>query len=107
MTAEHYDDEDRRIDVAGPGEVRLCARLCDTCIFRPGNLMRLPPGRVADMVKDAHRDEGHIVCHKTLDTEAPAVCRGYADKADRGRSLALRFGRALGWIREVEPPEKG
>lgn len=103
---EHYDNEGRRIDVAGPDGMRLCAHMCDTCIFRPGNLMHLEPGRVAQMVKDAHRDEGHIVCHSTLDTDAPAICRGYADKADRGRSLALRIGRALGWIREIRPPGK-
>jgi hypothetical protein len=104
--ADHYDDEGRRIDVAELGEIRLCARMCDTCVFRPGNLMHLEPGRVTDMVKAAHKDEGHITCHKTLDTEAPAICRGYADKADRGRSLALRIGRALGWLREVEPHGK-
>jgi hypothetical protein len=103
-STEYYDEEDRRIDVAEPGEIRLCARMCDTCVFRPGNLMYLAPGRLTDMVKGAHRDEGQIVCHKTLDTEAPAICRGYADKADRGRSLALRIGRALGWIKEIEPP---
>jgi hypothetical protein len=101
---ESYDDEGRRQDVARPGEVRLCARLCDTCIFRPGNLMHLEPGRLTQMTRDARADEGHIVCHDTLDTDAPAICRGYADKADRGRSLALRFGRALGWIKEIDPP---
>jgi hypothetical protein len=101
-----YDDEGRRHDVAQPGEIRLCSRMCDTCIFRPGNLMMLEPGRRAQMIRDARADEGHIVCHKTLDTEAPAICRGYADKADRGRSLALRLGRILGWLREVDPPTK-
>ena len=101
-----YDDEGRRYDVAQPGEIRLCVHMCDTCIFRPGNLMMLEPGRRAQMIRDARAAEGHIVCHATLDTEAPAICRGYADKADRGRSLALRIGRALGWIKEVNPPTK-
>jgi len=103
---EYYDDEGRRSDVAEPGEIRLCSRMCDTCVFRPGNLMLLEPGRVADMVRAARRDEGHITCHKTLDTDAPAICRGYADGPDAGRSLALRFGRALGWIKEIDPPTK-
>lgn len=98
------DDEGRWIDVAEAGEVRLCARLCDTCVFRPGNLMRLEHGRVAQMARDARAEQGHIVCHETLDTDAPAICRGYADKADRGRSMALRLGRALGWIKEIMPP---
>jgi hypothetical protein len=101
-----YDEDGRRSDVAEPGEIRLCARMCGTCIFRPGNLMHLAPGRVADMVKSARADEGHITCHKTLDTDAPAICRGYADGPDQGRSLALRIGRIAGWLREVEPPDK-
>lgn len=102
----HYDDDGRRTDVAQPGEIRLCSRMCDTCIFRPGNLMHLPRGRVAEMARSARRDEGQIVCHATLDTDAPAICRGYADKADHGRSLALRIGRLLGWIKEIRPPGK-
>ncbi len=104
---EYYDEEGHRSDVAEPGEIRLCSRMCDTCIFRPGNLMFLAPGRMAGMVKEARADEGHITCHKTLDTDAPAICRGYADKADHGRSMALRVGRIMGMIKEIDPPEKG
>lgn len=104
---EYRDDEGRRHDVARPGEIRLCARMCDTCIFRPGNLMYLEPGRVTQMVNDARAAEGHIVCHKTLDTEAPAICRGYADGPDTGRSIALRLARIIpGWIKEIEPPKE-
>lgn len=93
-------------DVADPatGTVRLCARRCDTCIFHPGNLMYLQPGRVADMVTRARRAEGHVVCHKTLGTDAPAVCRGFADGPDQGRSFALRLARALGTLTEISPP---
>jgi hypothetical protein len=87
-------------------EVRLCADLCNTCIFRPGNLMHLDRGRVAQMARDSRAKEGHIVCHSTLGTEQPAICRGYADKADHGRSLALRLGRAMRTIREITPPAK-
>ncbi|OIJ88449.1 hypothetical protein BIV24_22755 [Streptomyces colonosanans] len=92
--------------VADPrtGTVRLCARLCDTCIFRPGNLMDLQPGRVADMVSQARQAEGHVVCHATLETDSPAIYRGFADGPDQGRSLALRVARALGTLREIPPP---
>lgn len=93
-------------DVADPvtGIVRLCAEMCATCIFRPGNLMDLEPGRVADMVKEARIRDGHIVCHDTLGTSEPAICRGYADGPDKGTSLALRIGRALGTLKEVPLP---
>ncbi|MEH0430316.1 hypothetical protein QBB34_29180 [Streptomyces stelliscabiei] len=86
-----------RHDVADPEtwSVRVCGDRCTTCIFRPGNLMNLEPGRVASMLKDAVADEGHIVCHKTLGTHAPAICSGFAAHP-RGRvaSLALRLARA-------------
>lgn len=86
------------------GAIRLCAEMCATCIFRPGNPMHLEPGRVADMVEETRRREGHIVCHDTLGTSQPAICRGYADGPDKGVSLALRLARALGTLKEVPPP---
>lgn len=86
-----------RHDVADPAtwSVRVCADRCTTCIFRPGNLMSLEPGRVASMLKEAVADEGHIVCHKTLGTKAPAICAGFATHpTGRMASLALRLARA-------------
>lgn len=90
-------------DVADPatGTVRLMAAKCDTCIFRPGNLMHLRPGRVKDMVDTCLRNSGHVVCHKTLDEATDgAICRGFAD-AYPGVALALRVGAAFGGIIEV------
>lgn len=80
---------------ASTGTVRICADLCTTCIFRPGNLMNLSPGRVKQMTDDALADEGHIVCHQTLDTPEPAICAGFERHPMGGaRSLALRLVRA-------------
>lgn len=60
--------------------VHVKAEKCATCIFRPGNLMRLEPGRVEDMVAQAKRAESVIVCHSTLATGKNAVCRGFFDR---------------------------
>ncbi|MFC5200151.1 hypothetical protein [Streptomyces kaempferi] len=100
------EEDEPNADVADPltGAVRLCAHRCDTCIFHPGDPMHLQPGRVTGMVTAARRAEGHVVCHKTLGTESPAICRGFADGPDQGRSLALRLARALGTLTEVSPP---
>ncbi|GGN96127.1 hypothetical protein GCM10011579_097220 [Streptomyces albiflavescens] len=100
------EDDGPYADVADPatGTVWLCAHRCGTCIFHPGNPMYLQPGRVADMVSHARRAEGHVVCHKTLGTDAPAICRGFADGPDQGRSFALRLARALGTLTEISPP---
>jgi hypothetical protein len=48
------------------GRVHVCARMCDTCICRPGNLMELEEGRVEQMVALATMAESCIPCHETL-----------------------------------------
>lgn len=67
------------------GRLRVMEDKCSTCIFRPGNLMYLTPGRVAQMVEETRADPyGHITCHHTLPWADPrqekgAVCRGWWD----------------------------
>lgn len=57
---------------------------CATCIFRPGNLMRLRKGRVREMVRDCLREQTHVVCHDTLDRppHLQQACKGFADRYD-------------------------
>ncbi|MBK3624329.1 hypothetical protein JHN59_05635 [Streptomyces sp. MBT49] len=99
-----------RDDVADPATwtVRVCTEKCTTCIFRPGNLMDLTPGRLAQMIRDAIANEGHIVCHSTLGTDASAICAGYAaHPRGRAASLALRLVRAgVLTIQPVTPAAK-
>jgi hypothetical protein len=66
-----------RHNVYRDGRVHLCRQLCDTCIFRSGNLMHLEPGRIGQMVLDAQRDESAIVCHETLDGDNAERAREY------------------------------
>lgn len=61
------------------GKIHVCRSRCKTCIFRPGNLMKLQEGRVEGMVEEAKAEETAIVCHSTLDGDN-AVCRGFFDK---------------------------
>lgn len=85
---------------------RLLSKQCATCVFRPGNLMRLSDGRLRDLVAQARRDESFIVCHDTLPHHRypdvkPAICRGFAD---RYSTQALQvIERLFGFI-EVDPP---
>lgn len=73
--------------------LRIQQRMCATCIFRPGNLMDLDPGRVEQMVADSVREDTAIICHDTLDATddegewiidviggPQAVCRGFYDR---------------------------
>lgn len=87
------------------------AEMCATCIFRPGNPMRLKPGRVASMVRECDRQDSHIICHDTIDhelredwpdapmSESEAVCRGYYDTGRR--SQLLRIAERINAIEEV------
>jgi hypothetical protein len=71
-------------DVLDPatGRVRVLSRRCQTCIFRPGNLMHLTPGRFEQVVR-ANVDAGALLtCHATLPYGnhpdfGPAVCAGF------------------------------
>jgi hypothetical protein len=77
--------------------------MCDTCIFRPGNLMRLSRGRVAQMVRDATRAEGCIICHDTSYGAEPAVCRGFFDLHP---TQPLQVADRLGFIEWQRPPQE-
>ena len=91
-----------RHNVYRDGFVHVCREMCSTCIYRPGNLMQLRRGRVRSMVDEAVSDDGAIVCHQTLGTDANAVCRGFYDKhAPSMLQIAARLDR----VREVEAPE--
>jgi hypothetical protein len=79
MTDDADWDEPEPTDVLDRDGVRVLAARCPTCIFRPGNLMRLERGRIADMVATCLRDDGHIPCHETLSLPKQAICRGFWD----------------------------
>lgn len=79
------------------GFVHINKRMCDTCIFRPGNLMHLEEGRVEQMVHQATRRDSCIPCHKTLDGQQ-AVCRGFFTKH---KTSLLQLAERLGVIKEV------
>lgn len=78
------------------------ADLCPTCIFRPGNLMKLQPGRFQGMVRDSLAADAAITCHSTLydQTRQEAVCRGFWDRY-KTASLTLRLALMLGNVTEV------
>lgn len=84
-------------------KVHVMSEKCSTCIFRPGNLMHLQPGRVKEMVEESIKQEAGITCHKTLYGQADqhAVCRGFFDSYADRVSL-LRLARGLKMIEEVE-----
>ncbi len=90
-------------DAYRDGRVHVCAELCATCVFRPGNLMRLRAGRLRGMVDEAQANESAIICHATLYGQHPdgeAVCRGFFD---RYPTLPLQLAERLGLVAFVDP----
>lgn len=83
------------------GKVHLCKTMCKTCIFRPGNLANLEPGRVEQMVRQAEKNESAIICHATLQGDN-AVCRGFFENHS---TYPLRLARAFGVLEEIVPPK--
>ncbi len=108
---EYEDDEEgggtSASEILGPNGPRVCAAECSTCIFRPGNLMRLRPGRVRQMVRDSLAGGGFITCHSTLPgtpgEKTRAVCAGFF-KAYGHQSNLLRVWSRLGDFDMIEPP---
>lgn len=81
------------------GKVHVKREKCPTCIFRPGNLMSLRPGRVKGMVKEATKKQSAIICHDTLGTRFNAVCRGFYDLYP---TQPLQVATRLGMLEEVD-----
>jgi len=76
------------------GMVHVRREKCATCIFHPGNLMDLRPGRVRQMKRAADRDGTCITCHEDMNTADAAVCAGYyASHNSQLLQVAERLGR--------------
>lgn len=104
-TEIELEDEEREPHrIFRDGKVHVCEQMCETCIFRPGNLMQLRAGRVRQMVDEAKANDSAIVCHATLDGDH-AVCRGYYDR-HRNDVFPLRLAQMLDNIVEIMPPSK-
>jgi hypothetical protein len=105
--ADPDPEQTQRLSVGDPalGKTRLLVRECPTCIFKPGNLMHLTPGRLRQMVTQAHGEAGYVICHSTLpyhhDGAQPAICRGFADRYATWQLQVIE--RLWGFV-EVEPP---
>jgi len=114
---EFEDDVDDEIDLSTypdcpppfrDGKVHVLSEKCSTCVFRQGNVMNLPPGRLTGMVKESIAQDSAITCHQTLpygayEVEGQAVCRGFFDKHG-DKVMPLRLANGMGLIEEQDPP---
>lgn len=65
------------------GAVPVFAERCASCVFRPGNMMRLRSGRLADLIAENRARGTALVCHLTTFGQRPelgeVLCRGFFD----------------------------
>lgn len=91
------------------GRVHVLADRCTTCVFRPGNLMHLNPGRLKDLIETNTASGSALTCHATLaDWDAPAppaVCRGFYD-AHPTPPLLLAAALDMITFDPAPPPER-
>lgn len=101
MTRRKGDVWDKKL-----GGVRLLSEQCSTCVGRPGNLMRLGPGRLAEIVTENVAADGYLICHQTLPygghgRPGEALCRWFYDHYP---TTFVQVMTRLGAMREVDPP---
>lgn len=96
-----------RHNVFRDGKVYVCREMCPTCVFRPGNLMQLNPGRLRGMIDEAVKNESCIPCHHQIfhveGEPQDACCRGFFD---RHPTQPIQIAERLGMIEFIEPVEK-
>lgn len=96
------------------GVVRVLTSQCETCIFRPGNLMHLDKGRLADMIRECKEKDAHVPCHETIDYSRgkegtnclepgpAAICAGFAERYE---PTILQLAHRLDAVSPVDPPK--
>jgi hypothetical protein len=95
--------------VTGPyrdGKVHVLSQMCATCVGRPGNLMKLGPGRLREVVEGNLEEGVALPCHSTTyeqDPRGESLCRWFVDTYG-DRVYLLRLAAAMGILQEDDPP---
>ena len=88
-----------RNNVYRQGKVHVKREMCETCVFRPGNLLDLRPGRLRELIDQNLAVDAALPCHDTLGTRKRAVCRGFFGRFKHD-SATLRMAVILHCIEE-------
>jgi hypothetical protein len=88
---------------------RLLKEQCKTCVGRPGNLMKLRPGRLQQLIRENTGPDAHgLVCHETLSYSqnphfGPAYCHWFFETYGDLANL-IRIYKRLGNFTKIDPP---
>lgn len=93
------------------GRIHVMAEKCSTCVFRPGNVMHLPPGRLKALTDHVQDTGVPFSCHQTLPYASAehaafyggaALCSGAVENYGDA-SPQIQLALALGVITYVDP----
>lgn len=93
------------------GKVHVMSEKCSTCVFRPGNLMRLRPGRLQEMTDHVQDTGVPFSCHQTLayasiehqeHYEGNALCAGAVEQYGPESNI-IRMARLMEIVEGVDP----
>lgn len=108
---ERADETETPIEPFRDGKVHVMSDKCSTCVFRPGNLMHLSPGRLKGMVDHVQETGVPFSCHQTLPYAegayvehygGAALCHGAVERYGED-SIIMRMAHAHEIIESVEP----
>jgi len=104
---DEYEEEQPAVTVADPvtRTVRLLSRLCDTCVIYADDRMHLGERRT-EFIDGARAAGSFVICHDTLGTDTPAICRGFWNR-HRSGSAACRIAEGFNLVVEIDPPKEG
>lgn len=108
---EEDESEGEQAEPYRDGKVHVMTEKCSTCVFRPGNLMHLGPGRLKGMADQVQATGIPFSCHQSLpySEEAyrqhyngAALCAGAVENYGDSSAI-LQMAEAMGLIEEVAP----
>lgn len=82
----------RNFNAARDGTVHVCAKMCKTCIYRPGS-----PAFNTPIKREAVRDGTAVICHDTLDGDN-AVCRGFFENENTPPLAFAKYFKLLTFV---------
>jgi len=78
-------------------------KMCETCIFHPGNRMDLRAGRLKELIRETDKDDTNVICHQSKGllgkVKIKVWCKG---SVDRRPGQAVRVTQRLGILKEYE-----
>lgn len=85
-----------RFNVYRNGKMHVCAKMCETCIYRKDS-----PLFDVRIKSEAKRSDTAVICHSTLKADQKLVCAGFYA---HDKTPTLQLAERMGIVVKVQPP---